>query len=499
MLLCYCVIKSFCKYSDNYMLLSKLAKVRLMTIVNSDNDLELMAHLIRRAGFGANRKEIERRLLIGYEETVEELINPSNTTSVDPHEFIRYYPMWWKPGTMGGLGQAPWVWTMINTESPLQEKMCLFYHNIFATGVAKVDHYDEIQDMIDFFRQYGLGYYKDILMRVAKSPAMIYWLDNNENHADAINENWGRELLELFTMGVGNYTENDVIECSRAFTGWTLEHKLPRFHMGRWDWKFKFDESDHDYGQKTFLGQVGNFDGEEIIDIILSKPETASFLARHICNFFVADEPQVPAWSVIPPIDQKAIDFVSDLLIQTNYHMGITLRNLFNSSFFKDSLFKRVKNPTEVVVGTLRMLSSSYIPSPDIMDWTSEITNMGQDLMNPPSVEGWHSGTEWINSGTLMKRTNFMAGLIGEKKYSGVTDILDVLKNKKRTPVEVVELCLDIMGPLKVSNKTKTELVDHVAIEGEIQWNRTNEFPVTESKIIELLQLIVSTKEYQFC
>ena len=202
-----------------------------MVSTTTNTEISLMAHLMRRAGFGASRNELEERRGKGYEETVEELLNPSNQTPVDIYEFLRYYPMWWKPGTMGGLGQAPWVWTMINTESPLQEKLCIFYHNIFATGVAKVDHYDEIQDMIDMFREKGLGHYKDILLEVAKSPAMIYWLDNNENHADSINENWGRELLELFTMGVGNYTEEDVQECSRAFTGWTLEHKLPRFHI----------------------------------------------------------------------------------------------------------------------------------------------------------------------------------------------------------------------------------------------------------------------------
>ncbi len=177
-----------------------------MVLKKASPDIDLMAHLMRRAGFGATREELERRSNQGYEETIEELLNPGTQTPVDIYEFLRYYPMWWKPGTMGGLGQAPWVWTMINTPAPLQEKLCLFYHNIFATGVAKVDHYDEIQDMIDMFRDKGLGHYKEILMEVAKSPAMIYWLDNNENHADSVNENWGRELLELFTMGVGNYT-----------------------------------------------------------------------------------------------------------------------------------------------------------------------------------------------------------------------------------------------------------------------------------------------------
>ena len=251
---------------------------------------------------------------------------------------------------------------MINTRAPLQEKMCLFWHQIFATGVSKVDHYDEITDMIDMFREKGMGKYRDLLVEVAKNPAMIYWLDNNENHATAVNENWGRELLELFSMGVSNYTEDDVRECSRAFTGWTMSPKLPRFHMGRWDWYFEYKEDDHDNGDKTFLGETGNINGEDIIDIILKQPATARFVARHMYSFFVADEVQVPAWPVTPPRDPEAIDFLSKALFETDYDIRAVLRLLFNSDFFKAAQFRKVKNPTEVVVSTLRMAGDSSCP-----------------------------------------------------------------------------------------------------------------------------------------
>ena len=140
---------------------------------------------------------------------------------------------------------------------------------------------------------------------------MIYWLDNCENHAYAVNENWGRELLELFSMGVGNYTEADVLECSRAFTGWTIQPKLPRGPLGRHDWFFEYREEDHDDGEKTFLGQTGNFDGGDIIRIICEQPATSRFIARHLYNFFVADEAQVPAWSVTPPLDPEAVEFLA--------------------------------------------------------------------------------------------------------------------------------------------------------------------------------------------
>ena len=464
-----------------------------MVLTKADTKIDMMAHLMRRAGFGASREELESRSLLGYEETVEELLAPSLQDPVDRYQFLRYYPMWWKPGTMGGLGQAEWVWTMISTKAPLQEKMCLFYHNIFATGVAKVDHYDEIQDMIDMFRDKGLGKYKEILMEVAKSPAMIYWLDNNENHADSVNENWGRELLELFTMGVGNYTETDVRECSRAFTGWTLEHKLPRFHMGRWDWEFKFIPEDHDYTDKEFLGHTGNFDGEEIIDIILSKPATAQFIARHLYSFFVADEPQVPAWAVTPPNDPKAVVFLAEALMASDYHMGTVLQKLFTSDFFKEQRFSRVKNPTEVVISTLRLVGGTNRPSPETLDWTGQIAYMGQDLLNPPSVEGWHNGIEWINSGTLMKRTNFVSELISDTERPGVRNIIDRIKLAGSNPKNIIDACLDIMGPMEVSDQTRRELIDHSEKQGDFDWNSDG-----EEKLIEVLQLLVATREYQF-
>ena len=242
---------------------------------NAGQALSLMAHLMRRAGFGATREELERRIAAGYEATVEDLLHPEAQEPVDIYKFLRYYHFQWKPGTLGGIGQSGWVWRMINTNAPLQEKMCLFWHQIFATGVSKVDHYDEITDMIDIFRDKGFGKYRDLLLEVSRNPAMLFWLDNHENHATAINENWGRELLELFTMGVGNYTEEDVYECSRAFTGWTMTPKLPRFHMGRWDWYFEYRPDDHDEGEKNFLGHKGNFNGEDIIDIVLAHPATA--------------------------------------------------------------------------------------------------------------------------------------------------------------------------------------------------------------------------------
>ena len=464
----------------------------------ADNDIALMAHLMRRVGFGSTREELKARVAKGYEEIVEELLHPEDQEPIDLYEFLRYHPSQWKPGTLNGIGQSSWVWRMINTRAPLQEKLTVFYHGIFATGVSKVDHYDEIVDMVDMFRERGLGSYRDILLEVAKSPAMVFWLDNNQNHGDAVNENWGRELLELFTMGVDNYTEVDVRECSRAFTGWTMAPKLPRFPMGRFDWYFEYKADDHDDGEKTFLGQTGRFNGEDVIDIILRQPATARFMARHLYSFFVADEAQVPAWSVTPPKDPEAIDILTKALMDSDYDMRTTLRVLFNSSFFKAARFARVKNPTEVVVGTLRMVGGAEFPGPDIMDWSNQIAYMGQELLNPPSVEGWHTGTEWINSGSLMRRTNFVAEMVGDVGRPGIRYIIDQLGADGRSAESFVDTCLDLMGPLDVESKARDELVAHASEEGGLSWDTDEQRAASMRRVAEMLQLIVSLREYQF-
>jgi len=465
----------------------------------ADHDIALMSHLIRRAGFGAPREELEARAAKGYEETVEELLNPKAQEIADRTEMMRYHPWTWRPGTLPGMGAAEWLHDMVNTENPLEEKMTLFWHQVFATGVSKVDHYDDVMDMIVKFRQKGMGDFRELLLEMAQDPAMIYWLDNCDNHASAVNENWGRELLELFSLGVGNYTEVDVRECSRAFTGWTIQPKLPRGPIGRHDWFFQFKEEDHDDGEKTFLGETGNLNGDDIIRIISEQPATAMFIARHLYNFFVADEAQVPAWAVTPPIDQEAIDLLTGTLIESNYDIRSTLRVLFNSEFFKNARFARLKSPTEVVVGTLRLVGGAEFPAPGIGDLSRQPSYMGQDLLNPPSVEGWHTGAEWINSGSLMRRVNFTAELVGDVERPGIKSLVERLQSQGDKSVEkVVDDCLDLMGPLEVQPESRVELIQFVGEKGEFGWSSPEQTEESKARVSELLQLIVSLREYQY-
>ena len=469
--------------------------------MSNREDIALMAHLMRRAGFGATRDELERLVEQGYEETVEQLIDPpEDVLRADQEILFRYIPSTETGGPNPMPGAAQWLYHMINTERPLEEKMSLFWHHIFATGNSKVDNDNHLTAQTHLFRNHGMGNYRDMLVMVAQNPAMIFWLDNNENHKRAPNENWGRELLELFSLGVGHYTETDVFECARAFTGWTIGAKIPRNPHHRFSWHFEFRPEEHDYGQKTFLGRTGNFDGEDIIDIILEQPACPRFIARHLYNFFVADEPQVPAWSVEPPRNPEAVELLAETFVESGYEIRPVLRTMFNSEFFKESMYQKVKSPVEVVVGTLKMTGDLQGPDPRLLAMGQEPAYMGQSLHDPPSVEGWHTGREWINSGSVVKRINFVVDRVSDTELPGVRDIVGRVASDDQamTPAALVDRCLEFMGPVEVSEQTRQELVSHAEDEGPVSWATDEDYATSTQRVSDMLSLIAATTEYQF-
>jgi uncharacterized protein (DUF1800 family) len=325
---------------------------------------------------------------------------------------------------------------------------------------------------------------------------MIFWLDNNENHRDAVNENWGRELLELFSMGVSNYTEVDVREVSRAFTGWTIQPKLPRQPYGRYPWHFQYKEEDHDDTEKVFLGEVGNFNGEDVIDIIVQQPATARFICRHLYNFFVADEPQVPAWTIEPARDEAALELMMDTFIDSGYDIKAVLRAMFNSDFFKDAQFSKIKSPAEVVAGTLKMVGVFQFPEPGILQIGKEPTYMGQSILDPPSVEGWHTGTEWINSGSLLARVNFVADRVADTSLPGVQKIIQHMREEEvRTPEQLIDAAAEYMGFVQLSDETRQQLIENAKTDGNLDWSNNE---AAARRIGETLALIGATTEYQF-
>jgi uncharacterized protein (DUF1800 family) len=416
------------------------------------DDIGLMAHLMRRAGFGATRAELEERAAKGYDATVEELINPEEhgCERADEQLLIRFQPGALLPGGQPPMGNVNWMFHLVNTKRPLEEKITLFWHHVFATGNSKVDNYDQLLAQIAMFREKGMG----------------------------------------------NYTEVDVREASRAFTGWTLDVKIPRLPYGRHPWSFKYLPEDHDETEKTFLGHTGNFNGEDIIDIIVQQPACHRFIARHLYNFFVADEPQVPAWQIEAPRDPKAIDMLATSFKESGGEMKAVLRTLFTSDFFKNARYNKIKSPAELVVSTLRQVGGEDVPRPYYGDQIAmQPTYMGQDLLNPPSVEGWHTGSEWINSGSLMSRINFAADMFGDVSRPGVQDIIARLKAKgNMTPEQLVDACLDLMGPLEYGDDAKGELLEQANAGGDLDWSAAD----AEQRVAALLQLIVAMREYQF-
>ncbi len=471
--------------------------------LTSRKELALMAHLMRRAGFGASRREIDERAQKGYEATVEELVDPGSHGISPLHEgiFYRHYQGIENPGNPLNM-RGNFLYRMINSPRPLEEKTTLFWHQVFATGYSKVDNGNELLHQIDMFRKYGMDSYKELLVKLAKNPAMIFWLDNNENHKHAPNENWGRELLELFTMGQGHYSEEDVKECSRAFTGWTIGQKLPRMPYGRFLWEFEYRADDHDDGEKQFLGHSGNFNGEDIIDIIIDQPATSRFLARHLYNFFVEDDVQVPSWLDVSPTNPDAIDAIADTLVDNQFDIRSTLRFIFNSDFFKDEKvwFRRVKSPAELIVGTLKVVEDYHSPKPGLYEIAEECGFQGQALLDPPSVEGWHTGKEWIDSGALLRRINFVADRVCNKDLPGVRSIIEELCNKgDMTSRELLDECLDRMGILHLESETFDELIQHMNKGGVEDLIQTLQAESARADMItDVMRLIAATREYQF-
>ena len=466
----------------------------------ADKEIALMAHLMRRAGFGATFEELEARAAKGYEATVDELLDPEGQPELERDLMMRYQPQWVSQAGLEGQ-QEEWTYRMINTKRPLEEKIALFWHQIFVTGHAKCEYTKQQQIEFDMFRRDGLGKFDNLLQGLAKDPAMVFYLDNCMSHKDAINENWGRELLELFSMGVGmdgqvNYTEEDVKECARAFTGWTVTNSIPRYPYGKYEAKFIYDSGDHDNEEKTFLGETGNWNGEDIINIVARQPGTARFISRHLYNFFVADEPQVPAWQNTPPGDPEAIKALEDEYFRSGYDIRSMLRVLFNSDAFKNARFAKVKSPTETVVGTMRLVGDFDLPKPGMNAMALNIRYMGQDLMNPPTVEGWHTGREWIDSGTLVERINFTADAVGNTSHPGIQAIIQRLASQGPTisPEQLVDGCLDMLGAYELTEVTRNELLAMSQGEGDIRTG-TQEF---ESRVGQMLQSIVATTEYLF-
>ena len=468
----------------------------------SNADIALMAHLMRRAGFGPTREELDGYLAQGYEETVEKLLHPGDPEGLADDVIRRFHVDISEARQVESAG-AYWMYRMITTKNHLEEKLALFWHSLFATGYSKLNQARSLLNQIDMFRRFGLGSFRDLLVELSKDPCMIMWLDNNDNHKGAINENYGRELLELFSMGIGNYSEQDIKECARAFTGWTLgnveymairalKDSIPPY--GRISWHFSYRPEDHDDGEKTFLGETGRFNGEEVIDIICKNEATARFVSTRLFQFFVADD--------ITDEGQRLIGQMMKSYFESEYEIRSVLRTMFNSAYFKSerARYARVKGPVEQVVGAIRLAGSYREPTPGVEQIASQALYMGQGPLRPPTVEGWHEGEEWIDTGALVERVNFAAAEVGDVSKPGVRAIIERLAGQNghfMSPEELVDRCLDLMGAVTVGDETRRALAQHVATQGDLDLRAHQEGDASERRVGELLGLIASAPEFQ--
>jgi hypothetical protein len=364
-------------------------------------DLRKAAHLHRRAGFGATWAELKRDVAAGPDESVARFLEPP-----DPSEEERAVCEGLRAGatssTEPGRLRAYWLYRMLFGTDPLRERLTLFWHSHFATSLTKVDSVTALGAQVETLRERSLGSFAGLLDAMIADPAMLVWLDGGTSHRQRPNENFAREFLELFTLGQGSFSERDIREAARAFTGWvaTQRHGMP----GDSNPKFEFDDAAHDPGSKTFLGQKGNWKAVDIVRIVLASPEAARHLARKLYRAFVADEPD-PAPELIEPLaeglrsSEYSIRRIMDIVLRSQH-------------FYSKAAYRhRIKSPAEFTVGLLRMLE---IPRRNVSLMAAAATcgKQGQELFAPPSVKGWEGGASWINSSALLERANWATDVV---------------------------------------------------------------------------------------
>jgi uncharacterized protein (DUF1800 family) len=335
---------------------------------------------------------------------------------------------------------------MLTTPRPLREKMALFWHTHFATSNSKVNNAPLMLNQIQLFRDNGLGSFEALLQKVTRDPAMLIWLDNRQNRKAAPNENYAREVMELFTVGLGNYTEDDVKAGARAFTG----HGLDR------SFEYTFSPRQHDDAEKTFMGQSGAFDADDILAILVRHPATARFLTTKLFRFFVHDNPE-PA-----TVERLASTFTS-----SGFDIRSVLRDLFNGPEFLSAaaFHAQIKQPVDLVIGSLKALDVGEV-GPNVVQ---ALRRMGQDLLSPPDVSGWKGGPAWINSSTLFERFNFASRLSSQLTPP---------------PVDSLDAYLSRLVDNDVTPEARQGLQDYVG-------------DASEMKVRGLVHLIMSLPAYQ--
>ena len=357
------------------------------------------AHLYRRAAFGAGREDLEESGRLGLQGTLDLLCQGRPFAAEILETLVDVGRVAADDDEGGDQLRGWWLYCMLQGGHPLREKMTLFWHNHFATSLAKVQNPVLMFGQNCLLRTHALGRFGPLLQAISRDPAMMVWLDSNSNVRGKPNENYARELMELFSLGVGHYTENDVRAAARAFTGWRTDGA-----------GFVFEPRLHDGGLKTFLGQTGDWDGVDVVRVVLEQPATARFIVRKLYHFLISEKAEPPD-ALLEPLCES--------FRKSKYDITALVRTMLASRlFYSDHAFRqRIKGPVEYVLGAVRAVYRPFsedaadyrsLPQRVLVPW---LASMGQILFEPPNVKGWPGGPSWLNTSTMLARDNFAGAL----------------------------------------------------------------------------------------
>ena len=390
------------------------------------------SHLLGRVGFGYTKRELEAAVALGQEETVNRLVLGKSLTDqamdFPPIEKVMSDGKALVADRIGDQ-QTYWLYRLTVTQTPLIEKMTLFWHGHFATSYQKVNKIPLMLQQIELFRKMALGNFQQLVLEVGKDPAMMLYLDSNSNRKGKPNENYAREVMELFTLGIGNYTENDIKEAAKAFTGWTVNSTTG---------EVKYVPSQHDMTIKNVLWQSRNFDETSVVDVLFDQKALPLFMANKLLQFIATANPS-SQW-----VAQVAADF------EQGPTVGDVLRKLFLSDAFYDPSIRGalIKTPAEYVAGIVKVLEL-----PMSGGFASAMRKMGQELYLPPDVAGWRSGTTWLMSTNLLARYQFAESVAKRVKSTQLTSALFTPK-KQDDPVAWVRLWAERVGIVPLGSRS---------------------------------------------
>ena len=475
-------------------------------------------HLIRRAGFGASPSELANLESMGRLDAIDYLVD-YDRLSDNVDSFIGtpgYVGVTTRgelqPNTVIGDARQRWLFRMVHSARPLQEKMTLFWHNHFATAYSKIagafggtggtrlmaarasEDPSRVRGQIELLRDYALGNFRDLLIEIAKDPAMLVWLDGRTNVKARPQENFGRELMELFTMGVGFYTEPDVYAAARVFTGWNLRRVAGANDVAGY-YEFVYHAAQHDTSAKELSFPIypngsrtiptrsatdGMQDGIDLITACARHPETARRLARKLWSFFISE---------VHPPEESFLSVVSTVYLQSNFDMKVVVRSVLQSRQFNAPVYRysRYSWPVEFVVRALKEIGWAGF---SVNSAVTPLANMGQQLFEPPDVAGWSTADGWFSTGAMLARMNFAATLTSNQKFNIANDA----KGKGKTPNALLSYCLDRLSLMSYDHAAYDDLLRYLTATGS--W--TGSDSQITIKAPGLVHLIAGSSEYQF-